>query len=56
MKKTYMQPATLLTKVAVHRMICQSNNPNVKINKSGSVDAGDVGSRGSSSFWDDDDE
>jgi hypothetical protein len=52
MKKTYMQPAILLTKVAAQQMICTSN-PDVTIKQNESVDAGSVESRRGGSFWDD---
>ena len=55
MKKTYIQPAILLTKVAMQQMICGSNDPTATINPNGSVDADKVESRGSG-FWDDDEE
>ena len=55
MKKTYMKPCILLTKVGVRHMICESG-PNLVINKQGSVDAGNVESRRGFSIWGDDDE
>ncbi len=54
MKKTYIQPSTLVINVAMQQMICESG-PGVKISTSGSVDANKVESR-SSSAWDDDDD
>ena len=53
MKKIYIKPSILLTKMAFQQMICESQ-PGVGISSSGSVDAGKVESR--SGFWDDDDE
>lgn len=55
MKKTYIQPATKVTLLAVQQMICTSQ-PNASINTSGSVDAVNVESRRGSDFWDDEEE
>ena len=55
MKKTYTKPSTLMTKVGVQKMICGSN-PQVGINRSGSIDADKVDSRRSNDLWDDDEE
>ena len=54
MKKTYIQPATLLTAVGMHQMICTSN-PRVGISRDAedAVDAGNLDSRRSNSLWDD---
>lgn len=55
MKKIYIKPCTLLTKVGVRHMICASE-PDMVINPDGHVDAGDVESRRRFSIWGDDDE
>ena len=55
MKKIYIKPSTLLTKVGVRHMICASD-PNVTINQEGSIDAGKVESRRGFSIWDDEEE
>lgn len=55
MKKTYIQPATKVTLLAVQQMICVSG-PNASINTSDSVDAANVESRRGSDFWDDEEE
>ena len=55
MKKTYIQPATNVTVVAMQQMICGSNDPTATINPNGSVNAADVESR-RGGFWDDDEE
>lgn len=55
MKKTYQQPATTVEKLEIQQMICVSGNPPaITIDSSGEVEAGEVGSRGSG-FFDDDD-
>ena len=53
MKKQYIQPTILSTKMAVQQIICASD-PEVGINQSGSVNAGSVESRSSSEYWNDD--
>ncbi|MBR2237896.1 MAG: hypothetical protein IJ887_08500 [Prevotella sp.] len=55
MKKTYMKPFILLTNVGARQMICNSQ-PQLLINRNGSVEAGSVESRRGSSIWDDDEE
>jgi hypothetical protein len=54
MKKTYMKPSTLTTKVGVHLMLVGS--PDVTINKNSSVNAANVDSRRSNDLWDDEEE
>ena len=54
MKKTYIQPATLITVVAMQQMICDST-PHVTINTSDdAIDAAYIDSR-STGLWDDED-
>jgi hypothetical protein len=56
MKKTYMKPATLLTAVSVHKMICVST-PHVTVSTTGEVEADEVESRRrSNSVWDDEED
>lgn len=54
MKKTYIQPATLITRLAIQKMICLSD-PAAVINTSGSVSADKIESR-RYSLWDEDEE
>ena len=55
MKKIYIKPCTLLTKVGVRHMICASD-PKLSIDREGSIDAGKVESRRGFSIWDDEEE
>ena len=52
MKKTYIQPATLIKRLAIHKMICVSD-PSAGINTTTSVSANKIESR-RYSIWDDD--
>ena len=45
MKKTYMKPSILLTKVGMRHMICNSPQPQIIINRNESIDAGSIDSR-----------
>ncbi|MBP5338641.1 MAG: hypothetical protein J6Z14_04960 [Prevotella sp.] len=56
MKKIYIQPATLLTEVAVQQIICGSNQQeSIKPNETVD-DIGSLQSRQGFSIWGDDDE
>ena len=55
MKKTYQIPETVTMKIATS-MILSASDPNVKVDKNESVDAGDVESRRSNNVWDEEDE
>lgn len=53
MKKTYIQPAMLIARVAIQKMICASL-PTAGIDTSGNIDAEQLDSRRSPNLWDDD--
>ena len=54
MKKTYLQPATLLTTVAAQRMVCASNEETVTVHGDDTVDdINSLQSRRGRSVWDD---
>ena len=56
MKKTYIQPSTLVMNVAMQQMICTSGfTMGISKDSNDAIDAGVVESR-SSSAWDDDDD
>ena len=55
MKKTYIKPATLLTKVGMDKMILTVSDPNVTLNSGGSVNAANVESR-RGGLWDEDED
>ena len=55
MKKTYIQPSTLVKQLAIQKMICVSG-PSATIDTKGNVNAANIDSRRSVSLWDDDEE
>lgn len=55
MKKVYVKPCMLTQQVTVQKIICASD-PGATINPNGSVEAGSIDSRRSSTLWDDDEE
>ena len=57
MKKTYMKPESIVCKIHTRSTILTpASDPVLRIDRSDSVDAGNVESRCGGSLWDDDEE